>query len=116
MENICYQKQFIYDKLHNRMICDEIMNIITEYNIPRTINKNGIFINVSVLSKEVIQLLYERIQQLDINKEKNNSYDINMMEHKEEFHSIINTKKTEKRKKQKKLQLTDLQKKILSFS
>ena len=57
MENICYQKQFIYDKLHNRMICDEIMNIITEYNIPRTINKNGIFINVSVLSEEVIQLL-----------------------------------------------------------
>ena len=117
MDECLQKKKLIYEKLHNSVISDDIINLINGYNIPKTINKNGVFINISVLNDDLIQLFYEKIQQLDNNTNQDDSYTINITEYKEDDNKK-DRKSTIKKMHvtKKKLLLTDLQKKILSFS
>tara|TARA_B100000902_G_C27295033_1_gene909378 strand:+ start:1352 stop:1705 length:354 start_codon:yes stop_codon:yes gene_type:complete len=117
MNDIDVKKKQIYEKLHNSIVCDEIIDLIHQYNIPKTINNNGIFINISVLDDNYIQLLSEKIEQND-NKDDTEIRYVTNLENQKEYSSEISNPKKPSRvvRKKEKIPLTELQKKILSFS
>lgn len=43
----------------------DVINIITEYDIDYSTNQNGIFINLSILSDDIIDIIYNTLILLD---------------------------------------------------
>ena len=109
-------KNDIYEKLNNKELTSKLEDIIENNSIPHTTNKNGTFINISVLEKEHLCAIYE--------------YLMNVMDHhgiadKEPVdtnyprHDFLEPKEDTKQSKTLQTQtikLTALQQKIISFS
>ena len=53
--------EYIYNNIGKVASTDNIIFFITSKNIPYSENKNGIFINISLLDIEIIKELYELI-------------------------------------------------------
>ena len=109
-------KNIIYNKLLTLQNYDIIYEFIEKNSIPKTKNKNGTFINLSLLSDNIILELYEIINSIH-NSDKSQNLNFNLDKeidnYKKEFK---NTDKEIEIIQYKKCKLTNLQKEILSFS
>lgn len=71
------KRKFIYDNIDFINVQNEINNFIIMNNIKYSENNNGIFINISILSDEIIHNLFFLIENIINNKEdKKNLSDI----------------------------------------
>ena len=83
-------------------IGNSIYKIISDKNIPYTKNSNGIFINLSKLNTDIINIIYANIKNNDYNDtdiERNNNINI--------CKEIINNKKIIHKKQYKKFENLD---------
>ena len=103
-------KREIYLKLNQIELTEDLFNLLSDNDIQHTSNKNGIFVNISLLDKVSLMLLYDYI-----NTHKNDKkYVENEIPH---FQNIEYEKEVKKViKKEVKLKLDNLQEKIISFS
>ena len=53
-------QKFIYEKIKNMKNTNELYDFAQLNHIPGTVNNNGIFINLTALSEDYIQMLYEK--------------------------------------------------------
>ena len=110
-------KNIIYNKLLTLQNYDIIYEFIEKNSIPKTKNKNGTFINLSLLSDNIILELYEIINSIH-NSDKSQNLNFNLDK------EIDNYKKELKKNidkevvfiQYKKCKLPNLQKEFLSFS
>ena len=85
MDFIDYKKIYILDNINIIENHNKIVNFINYHEIKHTENSNGYFVNISVLSEELIEILYKLIYDLNNNndnleKEKNKITEINLSE------------------------------------
>ncbi len=69
--NIDEKKKIIVDSINNIENHNKIVNFIHYYEIKHTENNNGYFVNISVISDEIIEKLYELIINLNNNLDDN---------------------------------------------
>jgi len=116
-EDINKLKNLIYDKLLTLQNYDIIYEFIEKNSIPKTINQNGTFINLSLLSDNIILELYKIINSMD-NSNTSQNLNLNFVNEIEKYKK--NLKQTFDKQEiiiqYKKCKLTNLQKEILSFS
>ena len=62
-----YKKKFIFDKINEIEKHNKIVNFIMFHEIKHTVNNNGYFINISKLSDELIDKLYNLVIDLNDN-------------------------------------------------
>jgi hypothetical protein len=111
--NIEEKRKFIYDNL--KYINDKKNNIIYEYilnnNLKHSFNKNGLIINLSIITENDINNLYDIINKNEINKNLCEFDDIEI------YKTNICTKIIKKPilKKYKNIKLNKLDLKILSY-
>ena len=82
MESTDYKKKYIFENINMIENHNKIVNFINYYKIKHTENSNGYFVNISVLSDELIDILYKLIHDSnnnidDLEKEKNKIEEIN---------------------------------------
>ena len=82
MESTDYKKKYIFENINIVENHNKIANFINYYKIKHTENSNGYFVNISVLSDELIDILYKLIHNSnnnidDLEKEKNKIEEIN---------------------------------------
>ena len=69
--NIDEKKKIIVDSINNIENHNKIVNFIHYYEIKHTENNNGYFVNISVISDEIIEKLNELIINLNNNLDDN---------------------------------------------
>ena len=114
MMNIENKRKYIYNNLKN--LSESKNNIIYEYilnnKLKHSLNKNGLIINLSVVSENDINNLYEIVNKNEINKDLFISNDLELFEN-----NIYKENKIKKiiKKEYKNIKLNKLDIKILSF-
>lgn len=101
------KKNTIYNLISSIQNTGKIIQFINNRKINYTQNQNGIYVNITVLSDELINELYDLMHSIiddDVN-EKKNTY---------ENQTTIKTEIKTKEKKYYKLKLTKLQKELLN--
>jgi hypothetical protein len=102
--------EYIYNNIDKVKSTDNIIFFINSKNIPYSENKNGIFINISLLDTEITKELYELILS-DLNKEIDIVVPLEEKTKKKEIPNIpIETKKY------KDIKLNPLQINLLAYS
>ena len=103
-------RNVIYENLNNSELSSHLEIIIEKEKIPHTKNKNGTFINISLLEEKHLLILDKYIK--NVENEKN--------EITEEFKPIEVdgkvSKQEIKKKEEKKIKLSSLEQKIVAFS
>ena len=110
-------KKIIYNKLTTLQNYSIIHEFVEKNSIPKTVNQNGTFINLSLLSDAIIIELYEIINSIH-NSNTSQSLNLNLDNEIERYKKNLN-QSSDKGKiiiHYKKCKLTTLQKEILSFS
>jgi hypothetical protein len=109
-------KNNIYEKLNNKELTSNLEIIIKNNSIPHTTNKNGTFINISVLERDHLLIIYnylmsESESENPIQKDEQGSdhLDYDILKTEEDIKPI--TKSHDKN-----IKLTPLQQKIVSYS
>ena len=104
-------KREIQNELDNTELTDELFHLLRDNNIPHTSNKNGIFVNISLLDDTPILLIHNHIKYTNHKKEDKVDEII-------EYINIEQPKKEQKQTKRKvnNISLNNLQEKIISFS
>lgn len=109
-------KNYIYEKLNNKELTCKLEMIIKNNSIPHTSNKNGTFINISVLDRDYLLIIYNYL--IHESESESSTYKdepgINHLEY-----NILQTEKDNKsitNKHNKNIKLTPLQQKIISYS
>ena len=105
-------KKEIHLKLNQIELTEDLYHLLCDNDIQHTSNKNGIFVNISLLDEVSLMLLYNYINTSDNDKEDKIENEIT------DFQNIVYEKKEVKKviKKEVKLKLDSLQDKIISFS
>lgn len=101
----------IYNKLKLNSNNLDIINFILNNDITHSKNSNGIFLNISSLSIENLNMIDNILNNLN-----NNINDINYNHIKDIEEDVKKTEKVHIKKTFKKLKLNNLEKKIFSFS
>lgn len=107
-------KNHIYETLNLSILTDDLLNIIIANNIPHTSNKNGTFINISLLDDSHLKILYGHINSINEKKTNNtinNNHEIQLIPMEEKKKKNIKSNQT-----YKKLKLSGLEQQIISFS
>ena len=110
-------KKIIYNKLITLQNYGIIHEFVEKNSIPKTVNQNGTFINLSLLSDTIIIELYEIINSIH-NSNTSQSLNLNLDNEIENYKKKL-TQNSEKDKimiHYQKCKITTLQKEILSFS
>lgn len=103
-------KNVIYENLNNSELSSNLQMIIEKEKIPHTKNKNGTFINISLLEEKHLLILDEYIK--NIENEKNEiTEELKPIEVEEKV-----SKQEVKKKEDKKIKLSSLEQKIVAFS
>ena len=106
-------KNYVYEILNLSILTDDLSNIIRTHNIPHTSNKNGTFINISLLDESYVRVLEGYIKGVNNNKTDYITNDI----HEIQFKPMVEKKKNiQSNKIYKKLKLGNLEQQIISFS
>lgn len=103
-------KNEIYDKLNNFELTNNLLFIIEKEKIPHTKNKNGTFINISLLEENHLLILNDFVKNIE---NKKTDYVENIIPVKVEEKIF---KKEIIKKKEKKIKLSNLEQKIVAFS
>tara|TARA_B100000963_G_C22034380_1_gene412656 strand:- start:45 stop:389 length:345 start_codon:yes stop_codon:yes gene_type:complete len=113
MMSIDNKRKYIYNNL--KKLTESKNNIIYEYilnnKLKHSLNKNGLIINLSIISENDINNLYEIVNKNEINKDLFISNDLELFEN--NICEKINKKIIKKEYKNAKLNKLDI--KILSF-
>ena len=69
-------KRYIISSIINEHDFDmiDIMNIIIDYNIDYSTNSNGLFINLSLLGDNIIDIIYSKILNLKLTKSEKQAF------------------------------------------
>jgi len=103
-------KNEIYEKLNNFELTNNLRFIIEKEKIPHTKNKNGTFINISLLEENHLLTLDNFVKNIK-NKKTNYLEDICSVPIEEKSFKRVIIKKSEK-----KIKLDNLEQKIVAFS
>jgi len=112
------KREFIYENINNIFDTNNIINFVMQNDINFSKNKNGMHINISVLSEKLIDELYSLINLSLQNKFVEEDYYQNYKQIEEEIKTDPNIEKKKvipKKVQYDQLELTDLQKEILSI-
>tara|TARA_B100000575_G_scaffold249356_1_gene215697 strand:+ start:495 stop:869 length:375 start_codon:yes stop_codon:yes gene_type:complete len=112
------KREFIYENINNIFDTNNIINFVMQNDINFSKNKNGMHINISVLSEKLIDELYSLINLSLQNKFVEDNYYQNYKQIEEEIKTDPNIEKKKvipKKVQYDQLELTDLQKEILSI-
>lgn len=104
-------KKDIHLKLNQIELTEDLYNLLSENSIQHTSNKNGIFLNISVLDDTSLLLLHNYVQNDD---KKEDKIEDEIIEYKNVEYEKKEIKKIHK--KGKTIKLDSLQEKIISFS
>ena len=108
-----HKRKYIFHKIESMKDTSDLYNLVDKMDIPKTTNSNGIFMNLSALSSEDVQSLYEFMETIHIHKEE-------FIPKIEDIYEGLSKTPFEppqvkKTPPVKKMQLTSLQKTILSY-
>jgi hypothetical protein len=103
-------KNDIYEKLNNFELTNNLLFIIEKEKIPHTKNKNGTFINISLLEENHLLILNNFVKNM-ANKKKDLGENIIPVQVEEKIF-----KKEIIKKKENKIKLSNLEQKIVEFS
>ena len=112
-------QKFIYEKIKNMKNTNELYDFAQLNHIPGTVNNNGIFINLTALSEDYIQMLYEKtkyysqLKHTDLNDYLDKSYSI---PEKTPETKVVFKKPEKKKCKGKNCKFTSLETTILSYA
>ena len=111
------KREFIYENISSILDTKNIINFVIQNDINFSKNKNGMHINISVLSEILIDELYSLINLSLQNKYNEEDYYQNYKQIKEEIQTdpIIEKKIKIPEVQYDKLELTDLQTELLSI-
>lgn len=109
------KRQIIYEKMNNLELTDNLQTIIIQNNIPHTNNKNGTFLNISLLEEKYLLLLEEYVGNKKYEKKEIHEEDIKIIP--KNYKKENKKQKTiEKKQNMKNKKLSGLESKIVSFS
>lgn len=112
------KREFIYENINSIFDTNNIINFVMQNDINFSKNKNGMHINISILSEKLIDELYSLINLSLQNKFVEEDYYQNYKQIEEEIKTDPNIEKKKvipKKVQYDQLELTDLQKEILSI-
>ena len=105
-DEIKRQRYYIYENIHKLKNQNQIIDLITHKNCKFTENNNGIFLNISVLEDDIINILYKIIINSLIYEKETTNYVIQKTDMKktdmQKTDGIILTKVLKNKKKLKK--------------